>query len=179
MRRICNLGGNIMSDVKLAENLIMALQYEYKTYLEVLKIAETKTDSLVNNDAQAIASITNDEQKMAEQTVKLSQVREQILKAFSQKYNQDYKTLTIGKIKDLVKDPYKSKLNDIQEKLSNVMSKLYSRNEVNKKLIENAIKYLDFNLQLITAPEPATPTYGKSGLEEIRSDNRSMLDIKY
>ena len=33
-----------MSDVKLAENIITALQYEYKTYLEVLTVAETKTD---------------------------------------------------------------------------------------------------------------------------------------
>ena len=36
-----------MSDKNLAENLITALRYEYKTYLEILKLAESKTDSLV------------------------------------------------------------------------------------------------------------------------------------
>ena len=71
-----------MSDVKLAENIITALQYEYKTYLEVLTVAETKTDCLVKNDAQAIASITEQEQKLADQTVKLNQVREQLLRSF-------------------------------------------------------------------------------------------------
>ncbi len=168
-----------MSDVKLAENLITALQYEYKTYLEVLKIAETKTNYLVKNDAQAVGSVIEQEQKLAEQTVKLNQVREKLLQTFADKYNQNFNTLTISKVKSIVKNPYKRQLDDIQKKLSDVLAKLQSRNEVNKKLIENAIKYLDFNLQLITAPEPATPTYGKSGLEDSKSNNRSMLDIKY
>lgn len=168
-----------MSDVKLAENIITALQYEYKTYLEVLTVAETKTDCLVKNDAQAIASITEQEQKLADQTVKLNQVREQLLRSFSEKYNQDYQTLTINKVKDIVKDPYKSQLVNIQKKLSDVLTRLQSRNEINEKLIENAIKYLDFNLQLIAAPAPTTPTYGKSGLEESKSNNISMIDIKY
>lgn len=168
-----------MSDVKLAENLITALQYEYKTYLEVLKIAETKTNYLVKNDAQAVGSVIEQEQKLAVQTVKLNQVREKLLQTFADKYNQNFNTLTISKVKSIVKNPYKRQLDDIQKKLSDVLAKLQSRNEVNKKLIENAIKYLDFNLQLITAPEPATPTYGKSGLEDSKSNNRSMLDIKY
>lgn len=168
-----------MSDVKLAENLITALQYEYKTYLEVLKIAETKTNYLVKNDAQAVGSVIEQEQKLAVQTVKLNQVREKLLQTFADKYNQNFNTLTISKVKSIVKNPYKRQLDDIQKKLSDVLAKLQSRNEVNKKLIENAIKYLDFNLQLITAPDPATPTYGKSGLEDSKSNNRSMLDIKY
>lgn len=168
-----------MSDVKLAENLITALQYEYRTYREILKIAEGKTDSLINNDAQAIASIVEQEQKYAEQTVKLNQVRERLLQTFAEKYKQDYNTLTISKVKSIVKNPYKKELDDIQKKLTDLLAKLKSRNEINKKLIENAIKYLDFNLQLITAPEPATPNYGKSGLEENKSGNRSLLDIKY
>lgn len=168
-----------MSDVKLAENLITALQYEYKTYLEILKIAETKTDYLVKNDVQALTSITEKENKMAEQTVKLNHVREQVLKSLAEKYDQDYKTLTITKIKNLVKEPYKSQLDEIHTKLSDLISKLSLKNEINNKLIENAIKYLDFNIQLITAPEPTAPTYGKGGVEVSQTNKRSMLDIKY
>ena len=32
-----------MHDKNLAENLITALRYEYKTYMEILKLAESKT----------------------------------------------------------------------------------------------------------------------------------------
>lgn len=168
-----------MSSVNIVENLITALQYEYKTYSEVYKLAQEKTDSLVRNDAEAIASITEKEEKMAEQTVQLNQVREKILKALAERYALDYEALTISKIKEIVKDPYKTKLNDIQQKLVGLFSNLASRNEINKKLIENAIRYLDFNLQLIAAPEPATSTYGKGGIEVPNTNNRSIMDIKY
>ena len=74
-----------MPDKNPAENLITALRYEYKTYLEILKLAENKTDSLVKNDAEAIDTISEQERKMAEQTLKLNQVREQIIKIMAHK----------------------------------------------------------------------------------------------
>ena len=51
-------GGAKMPDKNLAENLITALRYEYKTYSEILKLAESKTDSLVKNDVDAIVSLS-------------------------------------------------------------------------------------------------------------------------
>lgn len=168
-----------MPDNNLAENLITALQYEYKTYSEILKIAESKTDSLVKNDVEAITAISEKERKMAEQTLKLNQAREQIIKSLAERLNEDYKTLTITKLSMLLKEPYKKQLEKIQKEMSALLAKLTARNEINKKLIENAIKYLDFNIQLLTGPNPASSTYGKSGMEVSSANNRSMLDLKY
>ncbi|MGI6084081.1 MAG: flagellar protein FlgN [Acetivibrionales bacterium] len=168
-----------MPDNNLAENLITALGYEYRTYSEILKIAESKTDILVKNDAEALVTISEQERKMAEQTVKLNQVREQIVKALAERLGQDYKTLTIAKLKKLLKEPYKKQLGGIHTKMSDLLTKLSARNEINKKLIENAIKYLDFNIQLLTDPDPVASTYGKSGLEVSSANKRSMFDLKY
>lgn len=168
-----------MSDNKLVEKLITALQYEYKTYLEILKIAESKTDALVKNDTSEIAAITEQERVMTDQTLKLNQLREQILSSLAEEYNQDFKLLTIEKLKKLVKEPYKKQLGEIQLIMTDLLGKLNSRNSINKKLIENAIKYLDFNIQLISAPEPAVHTYGRSGIEVSGSGKRSLLDVRY
>lgn len=168
-----------MPDKNLAENLITALRYEYKTYSEILKLAESKTDSLVKNDAEAIVTISEQERKMAEQTLKLNQVREQIIKTLAERLNQDYKTLTIAKLRKLLKEPYRKQLDEIQTEMSDLLAKLSLRNEINKKLIENAIKYLDFNIQLLAGPDPASSTYGKSGLEVTSTNKRSMFDLKY
>ncbi|MGI6123183.1 MAG: flagellar protein FlgN [Acetivibrionales bacterium] len=168
-----------MPDKNLADNLITTLRYEYKTYLEIFKIAERKTDLLVKNDAESLVPLSEQESKMAEQTFKLNQVREQIIKTISERLGQDYKTMTLEKLKKLLKEPYKKQLNEIHSEMSDLLAKLSARNEVNKKLIENAIKYLDFNIQLLTGPNPATSTYGKSGLEVTSADKRSMFDLKY
>lgn len=168
-----------MIDNKLIENLIKALQYEYKTYLDILGVAEKKTDSLVKNDIAALSAITEEENKMAEQTVKLNQVREQLIMKLCEETKQDYKAMTIEIMKELVSVPYKKHLSDIHEKLKDVISKLSVRNGINQKLIENAIKYINFNIQLIASPQPAVPLYGRSGQEVAQNNKRSMLDVKF
>lgn len=168
-----------MPDKNLADNLMTALRYEYRTYLEILKIAESKTDFLVKNDAEAIVTISEQERRMAEQTVKLNQVREQILKTLADRLDQDYKTLTVAKLIKILKEPYKKQLSKIHTEMSDLFARLSARNEINKRLIENAIKYLDFNIQLLMGPDPVVSTYGKSGLEVSSANKRSMLDLKY
>jgi DNA anti-recombination protein RmuC len=163
----------------LAEKLVKALQYEYRTYQEILKLAEMKTDALVKNDAAEVSKINEQENSMAEQTFKLNKVREQILGSMAEEYKQDYKTLTIEKLKQLVDEPYKGQLGDLQKRMSDLLGKLKTRNGINKKLIENAIKYLDFSIQLLAGPEPAAPIYGKSGNEVTGSNKRSVLDVRY
>jgi flagellar biosynthesis/type III secretory pathway chaperone len=147
--------------------------------LEILKLAEDKTDSLVKNDVEAIVTISEKERKMAEQTLKLNQAREQIIKALAQRLDKDYKTLTIAELRTLLKDPYSTQLNEIQTEMTELLRKLSARNEINKKLIENAIKFLDFNIQLLAGPDPASSTYGKGGLEVSSNNSRSMFDYKY
>jgi len=168
-----------MHDKNLAENLITALRYEYKTYMEILKLAESKTDSLAKNDVGAIVTISEKERKMAEQTLKLNQAREQIIKSMAERLDEDYETLTVAKLSKLLKEPYSKQLEEIQTEMTELLAKLTARNEINKKLIENAIKYLDFNIQLLAGPNPASATYGKGGLEVSSANNRSMLDLKY
>ena len=168
-----------MPDNKLIEKLITALQYEYRTYLEIYKIAEAKTDALVKNDASEIAVITEKERAMADQTLKLNKVREQILSSLAEDYNQEFKLLTLDKLIKLVNEPHKKQLGEIQIRMTELLGKLIAKNNINKRLIENAIKYLDFNIQLIAAPEPAVPTYGRSGTEISGGEKRSVLDIRY
>jgi flagellar biosynthesis/type III secretory pathway chaperone len=163
----------------LIENLIKALKYEHKTYSDILKIAEQKTDSLIRNDTAALSAITGQENKMADQTFKLNQVREQIVSKICEELGQDYRTFNIDKLKDKVKVSYKKHLDDIQAKLVEVVDKLKARNNINQKLIENAIKYINFNIELIASPQPSVPLYGRAGQEVSHNTKRSVLDIKY
>ncbi|MCX7774184.1 MAG: flagellar protein FlgN [Clostridia bacterium] len=168
-----------MLDSKLIENLIKALQYEQRTYERLLNIAEQKTDCLIKDDTALLVSITEEEKKMADQTRQLNQVREQLLSKICSDLGQDFKTFTINKLKELTSEPFKKQLEDIQQKLSETVNKLYARNGINDKLIENALKYINFNIQLIAAPQPAAPSYGRSGQEVNTTVKRSMLDVKF
>lgn len=168
-----------MQDNKLIENLIKALQYEYRTYLSILEIAEKKTDCLISNDMAAISAITEEENRAIERTGQLNQVREQFLAKLCEELGQDYKTFTLEKLKEQVEDPYKKHLEEVQGKLRQVVVKLSARNGINQKLIENAIKYINFNMQLIASPQPVVPLYGRTGQEVSQNTKRSTLDLKF
>ena len=168
-----------MPDSNLIENLIKTLQYEYRTYLDILEIAERKTDCLIKNDMAALNKITEEEKISAERTTQLNQLREKLLLAYSQETNKEYKHLTIAAIKEQVEGQYKKPLEDIHVKLRTVVEKLSFRNDMNRKLIENAIDTINFSIQLIASPQPAVPLYGRSGQEVTQNTKRSMLDVKY
>ena len=155
------------------------MQSEYKIYSGILKIAERKTDCLIKNDIKALSAITEEEKKAAERTSQLNLAREQLLEKFCEETGQDYKKFTIEKLKDQVEESYRNPLEEIHEKLSQVLNKLSARNGINQKLIENAIKYINFNMQLIAAPQPVIPLYGRSGQEISHNNKRSTLDVKF
>lgn len=168
-----------MVEGKLIDNLIKALQYEYKTYSEILKLAEKKTHCLIKNDIETLVSITEEEKKAAEQTVKLNQVREQLLLKICEELQLDYKTLNVDKLMEHVEKPHQLMLEEMRTKLNQVISKLAEQNTYNKKLIENALEAVNFNIQILSSPQPSVPIYGRTGQEVTQNTKRSMFDLKY
>lgn len=167
-----------MLDAKLVGNLIKTLQYENHTYAGLLNLAEEKTEYLVKNDTVSVSKITADENKMVEQAGQLGKVREQCVLKICEELCFD-KINTIDEIRKSLPKGQGDTLGGMREKLRETVLKLVVRNGINQKLIENALKYINFNLELMASPAPETPVYGKSGQELPAGRKRSLLDIKY
>jgi len=169
----------MMPGEMLTENIVKILQYEYRTYQEILKIAVEKTDALVRNDAAEVANITEKEKDLTDRAMKLGQAREQIISEMAEEYGMDPGQLTIEKLKQMAEEPYKSRLGEIRENMLDLIGKIKARNGINQRLTENAIKYLDFSIQLIAGPAHSAPVYGRGGTEVSSGGNRSLLDVRY
>ncbi len=165
-------------DIKLVQKLIKALEYEEATYGRLLSLSEKKTEYLVKSDTAALSQLTEEENQLIDQTRQLSKVREQLI-AMLYEGNADMKDATLENIKNSLPQDQAAAMGRIQRKLKETVLRLASRNSINQRLIEKAIQYIDFNLELITAPRATTPIYGKSGEEISGGHKRSMLDIKY
>lgn len=168
-----------MPEDKLLENLIKILGYECKAYAKILTVAEKKTDCLVKNDMEALSSVTEEEKKAAEKTGELSYAREQILSGICRALGEDEKTMTLEKLREHIDEPYKTELQKTGAKLSQIVKKLQKINEINRRLIENAVNYIDFNLQLLSSPGPEASIYSRNGKEVSRTGGRRTLDVKY
>lgn len=167
-----------MPDLKLIENLIKTLQYEWRVYNSLLKLAEKKTEYLVSNDTSLLSGITEEESKLAEQSKQLARVREQYAVNLNEALGLSTGT-SLEEAERHLPGPQAAQLADVRRKLKETVMKLMLRNGINQKLIENALEYINFNLELMASPAPQTSVYGKSGTEVSAGGKRSMLDIRY
>lgn len=167
-----------MPDVKLTENLMKALQYEWRIYQELLKLAEKKTDVLVRHDTAQLSALTEEEGKLAEQSKQLARVREQYAAKLDEALGLAANA-SLEEAEKLLSEPQAAQLADIRARLKETVMQLMLRNGINQKLIENALEYINFNLELMAGPAPEASVYGKSGTEISTGGKRSMLDIRY
>lgn len=165
-------------DAKLVENLIKALHYENHIYSGLLNSAEKKTEYLVKNDTASLSEITKEENLMADQAGQLGKVREQYISKICEALGVKA-VKTVDEIRKYLPKGQSDLLGSMQDKLRETVMKLVVRNGINQKLIENALNYIDFNIQLLTSPAPQAPTYGKTGQDAAAGVNRSLLDVRY
>jgi flagellar biosynthesis/type III secretory pathway chaperone len=91
------------------------------------------------------------------------------------KYSGD---ITVSDLVSLVPEEYSDQLSQVGKSLKETVNKLKNKNDLNLKLINNALEYVDFSLNLLTQPVPQAVHYGRKGNEE-GSKTRGVLDIKY
>jgi flagellar biosynthesis/type III secretory pathway chaperone len=166
-----------MLDQNLFTSLNKALQYENRVYAGLLDLAEKKTEYLVKNDTNSLSHITSEEIKLAEQAGQLGRVREQYVSKMREVLGKQ--DASLGEMIDCLPDDQKNALSKSRERLKDTVIRLGVRNGINKRLIDNALEYINFNLELLASPSPETPVYGKSGQEVKSGRVKSMLDIKY
>jgi len=166
-----------MADEVLIQNLVKTLKYEWRIYSELLKLAEQKTDCLVNSDTARLSKITEEEGKLAEQGKQIARVREQ----YAAELNVSLGLAAGASLEEaekLLPDDQAAPLADIGMKLKETIMKLMLRNGINQKLIENALEYINFSLELLAGPAPEASVYSRTGTEVPAGGQRSLLDIK-
>jgi len=86
--------------------------------------------------------------------------------------------LTVSVLAELFPEDMAKKLKSTGDSLKATIEKLKYRNDINQKLLNNAIEYVNFSLNLIMQPGPQTTQYGSRGMEKAMN-GRHVLDIKY
>ena len=167
-----------MIDAVWVDNLIRVLECESRLYDQILEEAEKKTDVIVKGDISSLQETTLREQKIINELEKLNNAREQIVAQIARKTGKKPEELTVSVLAELFPGDKANKLKSIRDNLMETIGKLKARNDANQKLIQNAIEYINFSLNLIMQPVPQTTQYGSKGPEK-QIGSRTVLDIKY
>ena len=166
-------------DNKLLENIIKALEYEEMIFDKILNIGKEKTDVLVKNQPEKLIELTQREQAMIDQLVQLEKVREQLSGKLAASLNLKKDENIISRICSMLPKDQADLLGSSQKRLRKVVSEVSLRNQINQKLIENALNYVSFSIQMLTQPQASVPRYGRMG-DDVSSKMpaRSMMDLR-
>lgn len=147
------------------ENLIDVLYKEANEYETLLGLSMKKTPVIVANRVEELQKITDEEQEVVGRIQSLDKERISVTKDIANVLNKDVKTMTISDVvKVLDKRPEEQrKLQDAQNKLSDVAKRLQRVNNQNSMLIEKALELVGYEINLYQAMKraPETANYNR------------------
>ncbi len=155
------------------KELIRVLGIEKKLYLELTDMAKEKQKVIINNNIEQLANYLTQEQDLIADIENVEKERRQAVIGLCTELDMPDKELSFTKLRELLDESAKSKLDQFKESLLEVLEELHSVNETNRILIEEAMRINDFTLRLLTqAAMPSTkPTYTKTGVDKEKSQH--------
>ena len=166
----------------LIKDLIKILEEETGCYELLREMADNKKDVIIKGDLPSLQDMTQREQEMAGQLLRLEKKRIAVIEDISLVTNQDKDTLTISKLIELLKaQPEHKELQEASDRLIAAVVPLKEANKINEALIKQSLDFVDFTMNAIqSSKQPvANNNYGKSrGYGNGAFGGKSFFDSK-
>ncbi|ARF68468.1 hypothetical protein B7C51_12590 [Paenibacillus larvae subsp. pulvifaciens] len=138
------------------EKMVHVMEGLIRLHRELLVLAREKTPVIVNNQVEKLNLIVHKENKLLREMNELNQERIQATGEYllARGYRPDPK-VTIRDLSRLIfKAEEKKELMELQEELMGLIEELRPINELNQKLIEQSLAFINYSLDLfIQTPE--------------------------
>ncbi|WP_342563316.1 flagellar protein FlgN [Paenibacillus sp. FSL R7-0345] len=141
--------------------LLELLERLDETHLQMLDLAAVKKQTIMDNKVDGLIDIMNRESKLMKLIGQLEEQRAEAAFTFLQGVGiRSNLNLNLTELSRLVFDPEdKSRLQQIQQKLSGTLQQLKQANELNQKLIEQSLTFIDYSLDLLVGRPNQEFTY--------------------
>lgn len=135
----------------MMEELITALTNEEILYQKLIPIAEKKMQAIIRNDLDELKKVTDTEQCITDEVTHWETKRTKTVENIAIVLNRKPAELTMkGIIAALDKQPEEQKqLRMLHDKIKLTAERLMDLNAQNKRLIEESLEMIEFNLNII------------------------------
>ena len=159
--------------------LFKIVEKETEIYSSILKLSKEKTDIIVAGKVGELDSMVKVEQSLMFEIMKLEDQRESILEKVAAHINVRKDEFNLSVLMQHLNVPLKEKVNIYQKNMMGIMDELKNTNDLNSKLIKQALEYVDFSLNVMTSTAVQNNSYGGTGnVQEPKTAGRSLFDIK-
>lgn len=168
-----SIRGEIMD--KNVEQLVLILNKEHEIYEQISQLADVKKQVIIDGKIKELEETTKKEKTFTLSLVKLESLRSKTVDALLNLYG----LVEVDNITDLIKymTPKEGMaIRTVRDKIMKEVTEIQFRNDQNKKLIEQSLDFIDFNMDLLTTIDDSNE-YG-SDADEKEKETRSLFDMK-
>lgn len=159
--------------------IINILTKEYDYYKDMLEMSKSKKNIVIEGKVAELDKIVKLEQNMIMNIGQLERKREEEVVKISKALNLNSAQITITELAKVLQPELKTGLEDIQDKLKETISELKAINDVNGKLIEQSLEYIDYSINLIAGSGMETGSlYEDMGKNKSKQSKRNIFDTK-
>ena len=162
---------------EIADSLSKVLDKEAEIYEKLLKISEHKTKVIVENKVAELEALVKEEQNHIAEIAKLEEERESLVQSAAESTGKDSESLNITELAAMLPDNEAAKLRNSSRNISIILESLKNINELNGKLIKNALEYINFSINLLSGSSVSVSNYENTGNIDGQK-SRSMFDLK-
>lgn len=141
--------------------LIELLERLDEVHLQMLDLAASKKQAIMDNKVDDLIEIMNRESKMVRQIESLEAQRAEAAYSFLQGVGiRSNLNLNLTELSRLVFDPEeKARLLEVRDQLSGTLTRLKKAADLNKLLIEQSLAYIDYSVDLMVERPNQDVTY--------------------
>lgn len=159
------------------ERLVDVLANMLKLYQALLTISKQKHDILVSAKAIELDALTKQEELLILQIGKFEVIRKNVLQEIIDDNKIAEKNITISKLAEFADQETGKRIIEIWRQFDQVTAELVRLNSLNTKLIEQALSFINFNINILTQ-STIVPTYAAKGQQDQGVSVRKVLDRK-
>ncbi|MDO7906561.1 flagellar protein FlgN [Paenibacillus sp. JX-17] len=165
----------------MALDVMMNLMEQLDTiHRSMIDLGQVKKKAIIANDVDRLIQLLNQETKLVKQ---IEQLEEQRIKA-SYQFLQDrgiksQLNLNVTELSRLVFDPEdKQRLLHIQSRLSHTLDELKEINELNQKLLEQSLAFIDYSLDVLVDRPVQDAVYQHPGDKNMGKRSPGLFDTR-
>jgi len=162
----------------LITELVNVLVEEADLYKELVNIAGQKKELIISNRVDELKATTSQENTTAGKIQRLEKKRLSLICDIANVLNEKEANITLTALANIISDqPEAESLNKVAARLKDSLTDLKELNDQNKVLIENALGYIDFSMNVMRSSLDGAPVVYSASGEEI-SSGHTLFDVK-
>ena len=158
-------------------NLLNVLNKIVSVYQTILALSEEKRKVLVAVKPQELEQITKQEETLILQAGKLEELRRKLVSEIMSIHGSSITEVSLEELKKIAKPEVVLQLEAFNTQMKQIMEKIVPLNEVNTKLTQQALNFVNYNINILSQTAVG-PTYASKGESEKQAPKRTMFDAK-